>query len=145
MTNSKHLKFCGFYELECKGPQMSEAENSLCSQHAQLKTNTTKKGKKKNNLEILESLSKVRVAGKWAGKHVQLPSPVAAHVFVLMQTYKEQRSSELSEHEQSHCLRGHWPMLFLFFLPLHHVFCMKQSVASMSPLNPADTRYAFEA
>lgn len=66
-------------------------------------------------------------------------------MFVLMQTFKEQSPSELSEHEQSHCLRGLWPMCFLFFLPLHRVFCMKQSVASMSPLNSADIRYAFEA
>lgn len=84
--------------------------------------------------------------GSGQEKHVQLPSAVATHVFVLMQTFKEQSPGELSEHEQSHCLCGLWPMFsFLFFLPLHRVFCMKQSVASVSPLNSADIRHAFEA
>lgn len=85
------------------------------------------------------------VAGKQVGEYVRLLSSATTHVFVLMQTFKEQRPSELSEHEQSHCLCGLWPMFFLFFLPLHRVFCMKQSVASMSPLNSADIRHAFEA
>lgn len=44
---SKTLHVSVFYKLECKHPQMSEAENDLCAQYAQFKTNTTEKGKKK--------------------------------------------------------------------------------------------------
>lgn len=62
------------------------------------------------------------VAGKQVGEYLQLLSPATTHVFVLVQSFKEQRPSELSEHEQSHCLRGLWPMFFLFFLPLHRCF-----------------------
>lgn len=78
----------GFYKREQKCPQMTEAEKDLCAQHARFKTKLKKERKKEKDLQILESLSKVSVAGKWGGKHVQLPSPVAAHVFVLMQTFK---------------------------------------------------------
>lgn len=85
------------------------------------------------------------VAGLRAGEHVQLPSPVAAHVFLFMQPFKRPRAPELSEHVQSHCLCGVWPVFLLFFLPLHHMFCMQQSVASVSPLSSADIRYASEA